>query len=67
LTLLNQKEKVTARDIADYFQLAINTASNRLSELYKRHLALRHEEIMPNGGKQFMYHSLLLVLRNTNQ
>ena len=65
LAFLNQKDKVTARDIADYFQLAINTASNRLSELYKRHLTLRYEEIMPNGGKQFMYHSLLLFLKNT--
>ncbi len=65
LDFVNRKDKVTARDIADHFQLAINTASNRLSELYKRHLALRHEEILTNGGKQFIYRSLLLVLKDT--
>jgi hypothetical protein len=62
LSFVNQQKKVTARDVADYFQLAINTASNRLSEIYKRHLALRQEEVLTSGGKQFIYSSLLLAL-----
>jgi len=62
LSFVNQQRKVTARDVADYFQLAINTASNRLSEIYKRHLALRQEEVLTSGGKQFIYSSLLLAL-----
>ena len=67
LNFVNQQEKVTAREVADYFQLAINTASNRLSELYKRHLSLRHEEILTSGGKQFIYSSLLLALKPQKQ
>ncbi len=58
LNYLHQSKSVTARDVADYFQIAINTASNRLSELAKKHIVLRYEETLPNGGKQYVYQSL---------
>jgi hypothetical protein len=55
LTWVGENSQVTARDLANHFGLAINTASNRLSELAKRRLLFRGETIMESGGKQFSY------------
>ncbi len=59
LDVLNQNKTVTAREIADFMQIAINTASNRLSELAKRGLTLRRNDMPAAGGKQYIYCSIL--------
>ncbi|MGE5654749.1 MAG: hypothetical protein ACM3ZQ_10905 [Bacillota bacterium] len=59
LEMINQRGCITARDLADDQELAINTASNRLMDLYRAGLAYRSERILPGGGKQFAYSSLL--------
>lgn len=58
LNWVREQELVTARDLANHFAVAVNTASNRLSELAKRRLLFRSEEIMSGGGKQFSYSPL---------
>ncbi|MCE5196033.1 MAG: hypothetical protein LLG09_02745 [Negativicutes bacterium] len=70
LDVLNQNKTVTAREIADLMQIAINTASNRLSELSKRGLSLRRNDMPAAGGKQYLYCSILpdqAELRTENQ
>ncbi len=66
LAMINQRRCITARDLADDQGLAINTASNRLMDLYRAGLAYRLERILPGGGKQYIYSSLLQsVLTNS--
>ena len=59
LVMINQRGWMTARDLADDQGLAINTASNRLMDLYRAGLVYRSEKTLPGGGKQFVYSSLL--------
>ncbi len=54
------KERVTARGLADDEDLEINTSSTRLANLYKIQLVQRREEILNEGGRQFVYESLLV-------
>ncbi len=61
LVMINQRGCITARDLADDQGLAINTASNRLMDLYRAGLAHRSEKALPGGGKQFVYVSLLRI------
>lgn len=49
-----QKGDLTARELADYFSLEINTASMRLHKLYHARLLARREEITP-AGRQHIY------------
>ena len=58
LTMLNERRELTARDLADSEGLAINTASNRLTELAKNGLAYRRSDSVATGGKQFQYLSI---------
>ena len=48
--------EVTARTIADSFDLNINTASTRLLKLYQKHLIHRKEEVS-SEGRQYIYTS----------
>lgn len=54
LRLLFENKKITAREIAELNNIAINSASNRLKKLYDYRLVLR-EEIIDNSGKQHIY------------
>jgi len=49
-------QKITARDIADSFNLNINTASTRLIKLHQKHLIYRKEEVS-SEGRQYIYYS----------
>lgn len=59
LELLYTRGELTARDLADSEDIAINTASNRLVELAKSGLAYRHSDRVASGGKQYQYLSIL--------
>jgi len=61
LKMVNEARELTARDLADAEGLAINTASNRLTELAKSGLAYRRSESFAAGGKQYCYQSILPV------
>lgn len=52
--------RITARDLAEAEDLEINTSSTRLANLYKLQLVQRREELLSEGGRQFVYESLLL-------
>lgn len=51
--------RITARDLAEVEDLEINTSSTRLANLYKLQLVQRREELLSEGGRQFVYESLL--------
>jgi len=51
--------RITARDLAEVEDLEINTSSTRLANLYKLQLVQRREEVLSEGGRQFVYESLL--------
>jgi hypothetical protein len=52
--LLQDKKKVTTRDVMQTFDIAVNSASNRLKKLWDYGLVLREEQI-DNTGKQHIY------------
>jgi hypothetical protein len=54
------KGTITARDLADTEDLEINTSSTRLANLHKIQLVQRREEVLNEGGRQFVYESLLI-------
>ena len=54
------KGRITARDLADEEDLEINTSSTRLANLHKIQLVQRREEVLSEGGRQFVYESLLV-------
>ena len=54
------KGRITARDLADAEDLEINTSSTRLANLHKLQLVQRREEVLSEGGRQFVYESLLI-------
>jgi hypothetical protein len=57
--VMNQKE-ITARDLADETQVEISLASTKLLNLFKARLVQRSSERLPDGGRQFIYRSLLV-------
>jgi len=52
--LINERNELTARDLANNLGLEINTASMRLHKLYDAKLLLRHEELT-STGRQHIY------------
>lgn len=48
-------EHITARLIADHFNLELNSAGNRLKKLYDSHATLRIEQRAEDGGKYEYY------------
>jgi predicted transcriptional regulator len=56
---MNQKE-ITARDLADDTHVEISLASPKLLNLFKARLVQRSSERLPDGGRQFIYRSLLV-------
>lgn len=60
LALVNKRQTLTARDLADFQPgMAINTASNRLKKLFDLRLILRTEETTETG-RQHVYHAITL-------
>lgn len=55
LDLVAEREQLTAAELAETLQLAVNTASNRLKRLYDRRLVWREHEIT-DTGLQYTYH-----------
>ncbi len=51
---LEEGRPLTARHLADRLGLEINTASMRLSKLYRARLLRRHEDVTPTG-RQYVY------------
>lgn len=52
--LLKERKSLTTRDVMQLFNIAVNSASNRLKKLWDYGLALREEQI-DNTGKQHVY------------
>lgn len=52
--LLQKRKSITTRDVMETFNLAVNSASNRLKKLWDYGLVLR-EELIDNTGKQHVY------------
>jgi hypothetical protein len=60
LDLVLQNKHVTARDVADHFRVAINTASNRLASLAELGLILRSgKRTVMGGGEENIFESLV--------
>ena len=60
LALVNKRQTLTARDLADLQPgMAINTASNRLKKLFDLRLIQRMEETTETG-RQHVYHAVTL-------
>lgn len=54
-TLLKDGAHITARLIADKFNIELNSAGNRLKKLYDAHMAMRSEQSIDAGGKYEYY------------
>jgi anti-anti-sigma regulatory factor len=60
LEVIVQNKRVTARDVADHFHVAINTASNRLASLAELGLIIRTgKRTVIGGGEENIFESLL--------
>lgn len=59
LELVNANGYMTARELSEHLQIALNTSSNRLGDLFRLRLISRKEDIIVSGGRQFVYRSLL--------
>lgn len=55
LDLLAEQESLTAPELAEKYDLAINTASNRLKRLYDRRLVRREYEVSAKGLQYYYY------------
>jgi hypothetical protein len=60
LQFVMQQREITARDLADDTQVEISLASTKLLNLFKARLVQRSSERLPDGGRQFIYRSLLV-------
>jgi hypothetical protein len=60
LQFVMHQTEITARDLADETQVEISLASTKLLNLFKARLVQRSSERLPDGGRQFIYRSLLV-------
>jgi hypothetical protein len=60
LQFVMMHREITARDLADETQVEISLASTKLLNLFKARLVQRSSERLPDGGRQFIYRSLLV-------
>ena len=56
--LVNERGRLTAKELSDELNLELNTAATRLLNLYKKYLVTRTEETSSEGGRQFVYGSV---------
>lgn len=60
LELVMRNKRATARDVADHFHVAINTASNRLASLAEQGLIVRAgKRPVAGGGEENLFESLV--------
>jgi hypothetical protein len=60
LELVIRNKRATARDVADHFHVAINTASNRLASLAEQGLIVRAgKRPVSGGGEENLFESLV--------
>ncbi|MBI4682064.1 MAG: STAS-like domain-containing protein [Nitrospirae bacterium] len=57
LKLIVEKDRITAKDLAQYMKLEANTSGTRLLNLHKKRLVRRSEEIQ-KGGSVWVYEML---------
>ena len=62
-TLVSVMEKggITLRELAEEGGIGLNTGGTRLLNLYKKRLIWRSEEVSKEGGRQFVYKSLIAL------
>jgi hypothetical protein len=60
LQFVMKHREITARDLADEAEVEISLASTKLLNLFKARLVQRSSERLPDGGRQFIYRSLLV-------
>ncbi|MBI3267491.1 MAG: hypothetical protein HYZ53_00600 [Planctomycetes bacterium] len=58
LKVILDRGRVTAKELAEALSLELNTASTRLINLNKSRLVYRHEEVLKDGGRQYVYESV---------
>ncbi len=61
LNKVMREGRITARDLAEAEDLEINTSGTRLANLYKIQLVRRREELLSEGGRQFVYESFAMT------
>ncbi len=60
LRAVMDKNCITVRDLADALKLDSATAcNNRIAKLYQMHLVRREASVVPEGGRQYCYTSVL--------
>ncbi|MDY6863410.1 MAG: hypothetical protein SV062_10550 [Thermodesulfobacteriota bacterium] len=59
LELVMERKLLTARELADLAGVEINSASTKLLNLNKLRLVVRVRAVLPKGGRQFVYESLI--------
>jgi hypothetical protein len=60
IDLVMRNKRATARDVADHFKVAINTASNRLATLSETGLIMRTgKRAVAGGGEENLFESLV--------
>ena len=59
LDLVLGRKSLTAKELADLTGVEITSASPKPLNLNKARLAIRMREALPNGGRQFVYRSLI--------
>jgi len=60
LELVMKKGELTARELAESENIELNTSGTRLLNLYKKRFVVRIEETTEEGGRQYVYKSLIL-------
>ncbi|MBI5365430.1 MAG: hypothetical protein HZA54_00210 [Planctomycetes bacterium] len=58
LTVILDRGRVTAKELAETLKLELNTASTRLINLHKCRVVMRGDEVLKDGGRQFVYESI---------
>jgi hypothetical protein len=61
LVSVMERGSITLRELAEEGGIGLNTGGTRLLNLYKKRLIWRSEEVSKEGGRQFLYGSLITV------
>lgn len=58
LNIVTERGRISAKELGEMLKLEINASSTRLINLHKKHLVVRADEPLKDGGRQFVYESL---------
>ncbi len=58
LNIVTERGRISAKELGEMLKLEINASSTRLINLHKKHLVVRADEPLKEGGRQFLYESL---------